>query len=333
MDGISRSEDEVCPICKLDTYMNPSMRFLINTECYHKMCESCVDKIYSQGPAPCPYPSCGKTLRKNRFKRQLFSDVRVEREVDVRKRVAKVFNRRQEEFASLKDYNDYLEEVETAIFNLVNKVDVEATEARLEAYEAANAQAIAANASLQSREAENAKLMQNLEEERRRQQRTSALEESLAEQELKREVERKVIKELATAKEGEAESAVRKAFAAAQKTVQLKKSSARRSGRQTPAVSFEDTALSMIQSKSATNATRDDLPYDPLEGEEYINDLYTVRDHYYDPFLDNIENSQQAIASGFGVKNVYEQVLFEAFLGLGCLIENEKSRHDAVVAN
>ncbi|KAK9372583.1 CDK-activating kinase assembly factor MAT1-domain-containing protein [Lipomyces chichibuensis] len=332
MDGVSRVEDEVCPICKLDTYMNPSMRFLINTECYHKMCESCVDRIYSQGPAPCPYPNCGKTLRKNRFKRQVFSDVAVEREVDVRKRVAKVFNRRREEFASLKDYNDYLEEVEMAIFNLVNKVDVEATEARLEAYEAANAQAIAANASLQTQEAEIAEHLRNLSEERRRQQRTIALEESLTAQELKREVERKVIKELANAKEGEAENAVRKAVAAAQKTMQLKKSSARRSGRDTPTVSFEDAALLMINTKLATPDTRDDLPYDPLEREEYTNDFYTVRDHYYDPFLDNIENSPHAKAAGFGVKSVYEQVLFEAFMGLGCFIEHEKVRHSGVVA-
>ncbi|KAJ8101049.1 CDK-activating kinase assembly factor MAT1-domain-containing protein [Lipomyces tetrasporus] len=331
MDGVSRIEDEVCPVCKLDTYMNPSMRFLINTECYHKMCESCVDRIYSQGPAPCPYPNCGKTLRKNRFKRQLFSDVAVEREVDVRKRVAKVFNRRREEFASLSDYNDYLEEVETAIFNLVNKVDVEATEARLEAYEAANRQAIATNASLQTREAENAELLRNLEAERRRQQRAEALEESMAEQELKREVERKVIKELANAREGEAENAVRKAVAAAQKTVQLKKSSARRSARDTSTVSFEAAALSMINTKLATPDARDDLPYDTLEEEEYVNDLYTVGEHYYDPFLDNIENSQQAKAAGFGVRNVYEQLLFEAFMGLGCFIENEKVRHKGAV--
>lgn len=67
------------------------MRFLINPECYHKMCESCVDRIFSHGPALCPIAGCHKTLRKNKFRRQTFEDIKVEREVDVRRRVAKVF--------------------------------------------------------------------------------------------------------------------------------------------------------------------------------------------------------------------------------------------------
>ncbi|KAK9465137.1 CDK-activating kinase assembly factor MAT1-domain-containing protein [Lipomyces arxii] len=319
-----RPEYEVCPVCKLDTYMNPSMRFLINTECYHKMCESCVDRLYSQGPAPCPYPTCTRTLRKNRFKRQTFADVAVEREIDVRKRVAQVFNRRREEFESLKDYNDYLEEVETAIFNLVNKVDVDGTEAKLKAYEEANKQQIADNLNMQSREAEMAELERKTEEDRRRQQREEAVEETLAEQAMKRQVERNVIDSLANGTDGDAESVVRKVTAAAQKTV-LKKSSARRGAREV-SQSFEDHALSMIShvpTRVSTPVLKEG-PYDPMEGEDYISDLYSVKPHYYDPFLDNIEKSRQAQAAGFRVTNVYEQVLMDAFMGLGCFIETEK---------
>ncbi len=67
------------------------MRFLVNPECYHRMCESCVDRIFSHGPAPCPVAGCHRTLRKQRFRKQTFGDIRVEREVDVRKRVAKMY--------------------------------------------------------------------------------------------------------------------------------------------------------------------------------------------------------------------------------------------------
>lgn len=63
------------------------MRFLINPECYHKMCESCVDRIFSSGPAPCPVAGCHKTLRKAKFRKQTFEDIEVEREVDIRRRV------------------------------------------------------------------------------------------------------------------------------------------------------------------------------------------------------------------------------------------------------
>ncbi|KAK9456803.1 CDK-activating kinase assembly factor MAT1-domain-containing protein [Dipodascopsis uninucleata] len=321
-----RTEDEVCPVCKLDTYMNPSMRFLINTECYHKMCESCVDRIYSQGPAPCPYPNCGKTLRKNRFKRQVFSDVNVEREVDVRKRVASIFNRRREEFASLKEYNDYLEEVETAIFNLVNKIDVEATEARLQSYENENKQAIQANAMLRNQEAEIAAMNKKMEEERRMQQRAAAIEELRTEQEVKRAMEKKIIRDLASASEGEAENIVRKAVFS--KESALKKSSARRGARESVTVSFADTALSMLsgaQRLAHQTDLQDDTPFNGLEEEIYDNKYYTAKEHYFDPFLDNIEKSQQARASGYMVDNVYDRLLFSAFMGIGCFVDKEKS--------
>jgi CDK-activating kinase assembly factor MAT1 len=44
-------------------------------------------------------------------------------------------NKVQEDFESLRDYNDYLETVEEITFNLIYKVDVEATERRLKQWE------------------------------------------------------------------------------------------------------------------------------------------------------------------------------------------------------
>lgn len=78
--------------------------------CYHKMCESCIDRLFSLGPAACPV--CGQIVRKQQFSAQIFEDLSVEEEVNVRKRVAKLFTRKPEEFASLRAYNDYLEEFE-----------------------------------------------------------------------------------------------------------------------------------------------------------------------------------------------------------------------------
>ncbi len=62
----------------------------MNPECYHRMCESCVDRLFSHGPAPCPVAGCHRTLRKHRFRKQTFESIQVEREVDIRKRIAKV---------------------------------------------------------------------------------------------------------------------------------------------------------------------------------------------------------------------------------------------------
>ena len=43
---------------------------------------------------------------------QTFEDLTVEKEVTVRRRIAKEFNKRREDFSDLREYNDYLEEVE-----------------------------------------------------------------------------------------------------------------------------------------------------------------------------------------------------------------------------
>ncbi|KAF2713733.1 CDK-activating kinase assembly factor [Pleomassaria siparia CBS 279.74] len=125
------SKDDICPVCKSSRYLNPNMKFLVNPECYHKMCESCVDRIFSHGPAPCPIAGCKRTLRKARFRRQTFEDLKVEREVDIRRKVAKLFDKEQDDFETLRDYNDYLETVETTLWNLILKIDLEATNRRI----------------------------------------------------------------------------------------------------------------------------------------------------------------------------------------------------------
>ena len=50
-------------------------------------CESCIDRLYTLGPAPCPV--CGKTLKKMTFIPQTFEDLVVEKEVAIRRKLAK----------------------------------------------------------------------------------------------------------------------------------------------------------------------------------------------------------------------------------------------------
>ncbi|KAF2998651.1 TFIIH/NER complex subunit [Curvularia kusanoi] len=130
---------DMCPVCKSSRYLNPDMKFLINPECYHKMCESCVDRIFSHGPAPCPIAGCARTLRKGKFRQATFEDLKVEREVDIRRRVASIMNKEESDFETLKDYNDYLETVEEITWNLILKIDVDETNQRLQRW--ADAQA------------------------------------------------------------------------------------------------------------------------------------------------------------------------------------------------
>ena len=97
--------DDQCPVCKSDRYLNPKLRLLVSA-CYHKMCawfhilgkyraycarrcESCIDRLFTLGPAPCPI--CNKILRKLAFTPQTFEDLTVEKEVAVRRKIAKEY--------------------------------------------------------------------------------------------------------------------------------------------------------------------------------------------------------------------------------------------------
>ncbi|XP_020528114.1 CDK-activating kinase assembly factor MAT1 isoform X3 [Amborella trichopoda] len=53
-----------------------------------------------------------------------------------------LFNKRQEDFPSLREYNDYLEEVEDMTFNLVEGIDIPAIEAKIAKYQEENAEQI-----------------------------------------------------------------------------------------------------------------------------------------------------------------------------------------------
>ncbi|KAK4572170.1 hypothetical protein RGQ29_030551 [Quercus rubra] len=60
------------------------------------------------------------------------------KEISIRRRIASIFNKREEDFLSLKEYNDYLEEVEDMTFNLIEGIDVPAIEAKIAEYEKEN---------------------------------------------------------------------------------------------------------------------------------------------------------------------------------------------------
>lgn len=138
---------DICPVCKRVKYLDKEMEFLINPECYHAMCNTCVTSRFQTGPAQCPYAGCTKTLRQRGFRRAFFGDLSVEREVDVRRRVAAVFNMEADDFETLRDYNNYLQEVEDLTFDLVSGGDEERARAedRLRAHEQAHRDEIEKN--------------------------------------------------------------------------------------------------------------------------------------------------------------------------------------------
>lgn len=170
-------DDQGCPRCKTTKYRNPSLKLMVNV-CGHTLCENCVEMLFVRGSGNCV--QCDTPLRKSNFRLQLFEDPAVDKEVEIRKKVLKIYNKRDLDFPSLSEYNDYLEQVEEIVFNLTNNLDVENTKQMMEQYQRDNRDIIQRNKAKLTREQEELeeillmeqqdlemKRLENLQEEQR----------------------------------------------------------------------------------------------------------------------------------------------------------------------
>lgn len=310
-----QEEDAQCPVCKSDKYLTPNLKLLVSP-CFHKMCESCIDRLFSAGPAPCPI--CQQVLRKNQFMSQIFEDLAVEKEVRIRKRAARVFNKRAEDFSSLRAYNDYLEMVEDITFNLMNEVDVAETEAKIAAYEMENKDSIAANQAKNVNEQRFRSYQDEIEKQEREQKREEYLQQLEEERRLKEIEKSDIITELATTnKSAQAVIQTRQATA-------LKRSSALRQQQSDSSGSSSSNRMSMPSWITTTMDTEADLResearnFDALSLQYEYTSGYTVRDNYIDPATEYLHNNKQTRAGGYAPKHAHQRALMSAFTGLMC---------------
>ena len=327
---------DICPVCKSSRYLNKSMRFLVNPECYHKMCESCVDRIFSHGPNKCPIAGCHRTLRKHRFREQTFEDIQVEREVDIRKRIATVFNRREEEFDSLLDYNNYLNDVEDITFNLVNRIDVEATEKKLQAYSDSNSGAISENAALAAQEAQDMSAMQAAEREQARLRRAAARREEDEERRARAEGRQDVINRLASGKGNADQIAEEGQKISLKRRLDRQQASERQERLQaaaTTAGGANGSSGFVIKGLKAKKANEPEKPFDAFGGLTLGHAYFTVRDSYPWSWLDDARSDPAIVAGGYSLPEFHSRALCEAFSGLGVLVGEEAAARDAAQDN
>ena len=76
-----------------------------------------------------------------------WQDSNVDKEVSIRRKILKDFNKQPGDFDTLREYNDYLEEVETIIFNLVFDKDTLNTNNKIDTYKKQNKDLIMRNQS------------------------------------------------------------------------------------------------------------------------------------------------------------------------------------------
>lgn len=319
--------DETCPVCKTTRYFNPDMTFRINPECYHRMCKTCVDRIFKDGPNQCPYAGCNKTLRHRNFKEAYFADLKVQREVDIRKRVAGVFNREEHEFETLEDYNTYLEDVENLTTELVDGTPEErkAAEAKLQAEEQSHKAEIELRRKERMEGDDVRRKRLAAEQEASRQRR---LQEAQAEADEKAATLRsreELLDGLTNAAPGRANEAMQK--------IMLKKRGQQKKTAILDSVPVPGAGLSIRGLKDKSKpAPVDEGPYDPYGG----LDLRLTRmeltpekmDEYRSPLADIARTKDEYKAGGYDLGEYFSRAMFEAFAGLGVFIGEEGVERD-----
>ncbi len=319
VSGLSAiSAEDMCPVCKTIRYLNKDMEFLINPECYHPMCSNCVNRLFGDSPNQCPYAGCHKTLRRKGFRSAFFGDLGVEREVDIRRRVAAVFNQAEDDFESLRAFNDYLQMVEDLTFDLVRGSDPKRlkAEAELQQWEAENRAQIERNRKAGREADERARRRLQEEKEAARQRHEAAVQEAKQE---KADRERSRQDELDSLAAGMTLD-----------KIQLKRRGAagRSAAQQATAAdtAVEVGRLSIRGLKEKKKPPPPQGPYDPFGGLDFEPTRYKAfpSTDYRSEVLDKYRHDQRHTIGGFSFAEYTTRAVFEAFAGLGVFIEDEK---------
>ncbi|XP_063803779.1 CDK-activating kinase assembly factor MAT1 isoform X1 [Pseudophryne corroboree] len=190
-------DDLGCPRCKTTKYRNPSLKLMVNV-CGHTLCESCVDLLFVRGSGTCQ--ECNTPLRKSNFRVQLFEDPTIDKEVEIRKKILKIYNKREEDFPSLRVYNDFLEEIEEIVFNLTNNMDIEDTKRKIEQYQKENKDTIQRNKVKLTREQEELEEALEVERQENEQRRILLQKEEQLQQKMKRKNKQELLDQLETSR-------------------------------------------------------------------------------------------------------------------------------------
>jgi CDK-activating kinase assembly factor MAT1 len=323
------STEDMCPVCKTIRYLNKDMEFLINPECYHSMCSNCVNRLFNDGPNQCPYAGCHRTLRRRGFRSAFFGDLSVEREVDIRRRVAAVFNQAEDDFETLRDFNNYLQMVEDLTFDLVSGGDAQrrTAEATLQQWEAEHKADIERNRRAGKEADEQSRRRLAAEREAARQRRVEALREA-EEEKLERVRNREA--ELDSLAQGQAGGAG--AGAGGAQRVQLKRRGHAAANRAVEAAVNTAAAaatadvgrLSIRGLKEKKKPPPPEGPYDPFGGMDFVPSRYKVHEELTHPAIEKYKGDPAHITGGYSFDEYTTRAMFEAFAGLGVFIEDEK---------
>lgn len=307
------SPDDMCPVCKTIRYLNRDMEFLINPECYHTMCLNCVNRLFTDGPNQCPYAGCNRTLRRKGFRSAFFGDLSVEREVDVRRRVAAVFNRVEDDFETARDWDNYLQMVEELTFDLVHGTVEKRGEAEkvLVRWEGEHKGEIERNRRAGREREEQARRRMGMEREAARERRVAALREVEEERRERRENREAELDGIASGGGGGA-------------GVQLKRRGQVVRAVEAAAAGMAEVGRLSIRGLKEKKTRGPEGPYDPFGGMDFVPSRYRLGEGLAHPQVDKYRFDQGHVTGGYSFDEWTARAMYEAFAGLGVFVEDEK---------
>jgi CDK-activating kinase assembly factor MAT1 len=199
----------------------------------------------------------------------------------------------------------------TQAFNLINDIDVAETQARIAAYHKENAAFIELN---QQREEAYAQALKEQEEAERRERQLRAEELRRAEEEERnaREGERRALIDNLENSDADAARLVAQA-----RTEALKRAAARTAAAQQAVFTQQQETMRLRAAQSAVVVP--DQPHVPLLDSYYAyEDLYDLRNSYFDPASDAVRRDREGAmrAGGYRVEEAWERALRYAVAGL-----------------
>jgi len=278
---------------------------MVSMKCYHRMCTSCIDRIFTLGPAKCPIPLCNTTLRAHEFKVQTFGDLGVEREVGIRRSISGFLNKREEDFASLREYNDYLEFKEDITFNLFNDIELAETNRKILKWKRDNEDVIVANEERGEWEREESGKREEDERKAKEDRRKQLEKEQQDEEQAKEEEKRRVLGEL------ESGTASTSKIIAQSKANALKRSSMRTSAQ--PPSTSSHTFSSLSKAKTAEPdpfSSSDRTRWDSYDA------LFTLEKGYHDELTEKLAKAPIVQTGGWDVQEHWERAVRSSVMGL-----------------
>ena len=318
-------------------------------------CESCIDRLYTLGPAPCPV--CGKTLKKMTFIPQTFEDLVVEKEVSIRRKLAKEYvlfvHLMRRAHLSLGPGSTSVEKTfrifaPTTITYRKWKISVRVTPSSIystpfflrrsknsycrrtrKAFNLINDIDVAeTQARIAAHHKENAAFIEL------NQQREEAYAQALKEQEeaerrerqLRAEELRRAEEEERDAREGERRALIDNLensdadaarLVAQARAEALKRAAARTAAAQQAVFAQQQEAMRLRAAQSAVVVP--DQPHVPLLDNYYAyEDLYGLRSSYFDPASDAVRRDREGAmrAGGYRIEEAWERALRYAVAGL-----------------